>query len=332
MRTIAFFNDKGGVGTTSLVYHLAWMYAELDVNVVAADLDPQADLTSMFLADERLEALWGDEDRRTVFGAVRPLMEGGGDVTAPHVEQPVPGLGLVAGDLALSAAEDELSSQWRGCMDREPRAFRVLSALWRVLRDAAEQTAAQLVLVDLGPGLGAFNRAALVAADDVVVPLAPDFYSLQGLRNLGPALRRWRDEWRERRRRNPVADLGLPSGAMRPFGYVVLQRAVRLDRPVSAHARWMASIPDVYAAAVLDQPVQAGRTIDTDPACLAALKPFASLMPLAQEARKPMFALKPADGALAGHVNAVADCRRDFRRLARVIAQRTGLPFADGTA
>ena len=50
------------------------MYAELDVNVVAADLDPQADLTNMFLADERLEALWGDGDRRTVFGAVRPLM------------------------------------------------------------------------------------------------------------------------------------------------------------------------------------------------------------------------------------------------------------------
>ena len=55
-------------------------------------------------------------------------------------------------------------------------------------------------------------------------------------------------------------------------------------------------------------------------------------MPLAQEARKPMFAFKPADGVLAGHVNAVADCRRDFRRLARVIAQRAELPFADDTA
>lgn len=240
MRTIAFFNDKGGVGTTSLVYHLAWMYAELDVNVVAVDLDPQADLTSMFLADERLEALWGDRDGSTVFGAVRPLMEGGGDVTAPHVEQPAPGLGLVAGDLALSAAEDELANQWSGCMDREPRGFRVLSALRRVLRDAAEQTAAQLVLVDAGPGLGPFNRAALVVADDVVVPLVPDFYSLQGVRNLGPTLRRWRDEWRERRRRNPVADLGLPPGAMRLVGYVVLQRAVRLGRSARTGAGWRA--------------------------------------------------------------------------------------------
>ena len=323
MKTIAFFNNKGGVGKTSLVYHLAWMYADIGVNVVAADLDPQANLTSMFLDDPRLETLW--EERRTVYGAIQPLMEGSGDVAAPHVEQPTPGLGLVAGDLALSAAEDELSSQWPGCMDGKPRAFRVLSALWRVLRDAAEQTAAELVLVDVGPNLGAFNRAALVAADDVVVPLAADLHSLQGLRNLGPTLRRWRAEWDERRRRNPVADVGMPAGTMRPIGYVVMQHAVRLDRPVKAYARWMARIPEVYAEAVMNEPGPAGRTIDTDPGCLAALKHFRSLMPLAQEAHKPMFALKPADGAIGGHANAVADCRNDFVRLARVIAERAGM-------
>ena len=51
------------------------------------------------------------------------------------------------------------------------------------------------MLVDVGPNLGAINRAAPVAADHVVVPLAPDLFSLQGLRNLGPTLRRWREEW-----------------------------------------------------------------------------------------------------------------------------------------
>jgi cellulose biosynthesis protein BcsQ len=49
MRAIAFFNNSGGVGTTSLVYHLARMYAELGIPVVAADLDLQAHLTAMFL-------------------------------------------------------------------------------------------------------------------------------------------------------------------------------------------------------------------------------------------------------------------------------------------
>ena len=49
MKTIAFFNNEGGVGKTSLVYHLAWMYADLGLSVLAADLDPQANLTTMFL-------------------------------------------------------------------------------------------------------------------------------------------------------------------------------------------------------------------------------------------------------------------------------------------
>ena len=49
MKTIAFFNNKGGVGKTTLVYHLAWMYAELGFSVVAADLDPQANLSAVFL-------------------------------------------------------------------------------------------------------------------------------------------------------------------------------------------------------------------------------------------------------------------------------------------
>ncbi len=54
---IAFFNNKGRVGKTSLVYHLAWMYDDLGLRVVVADLDPQANLTAAFLHEERLEAL-----------------------------------------------------------------------------------------------------------------------------------------------------------------------------------------------------------------------------------------------------------------------------------
>ena len=48
MKTIAFFNNKGGVGKTSMVYHLACMYADLGLSAIVADLDPQANLTSMF--------------------------------------------------------------------------------------------------------------------------------------------------------------------------------------------------------------------------------------------------------------------------------------------
>lgn len=333
MNTIAFFNNKGGVGKTSLVYHLAWMYADQGANVIAADFDPQANLTSMFVADERLEELWSETGtRQTVYGCLQPLLEGTGDIRLTHLEEVSPGLTLVVGDLLLSAAEDDLSSQWPESMDGKQRAFRVLSALWRILRLAAERSFATLVLVDVGPNLGAFNRAALVTADHVVVPLAPDLYSLQGLRNLGPTLRRWRREWSERRTRNPNTDLALPAGGMQPIGYVVMQHAVRLDRPVKAYARWMGRIPGVYREAVLDETVEPEMTIDRDPHCLATLKHFRSLMPMAQEARKPMFFLKPADGALGGHVTAVQDCYRDFHRLAHRIAGRAGVRLDWGTA
>ncbi len=330
MITIAFFNNKGGVGKTSLVYHLAWMYARLGVNVLAADLDPQANLTSMFLDDEELERHWRDSgERHTVYGALRPLLEGTGDVVAPRVIKPELGLGLVIGDLLLADAEDELSSQWPACLDRKRRAFRVLSALARILRQGAKQIGAELILVDVGPNLGAFNRAALVTADSVVVPLAPDLYSLQGLRNLGPTLRRWQREWSERRERNPVADLAMPEGAMRPIGYVVMQHATRLDRPVKAYGRWMARIPAVYEESVVGASAPSvDLEIDQDPNCLANLKHYRSLMPLAQEARKPMFALKPADGALGGHVAAVQGCYRDFRALAQAVAERVGMSLS----
>lgn len=332
MKTVAFFNNKGGVGKTTLVYHLAWMYADLGVNVVAADLDPQANLTSMFLSESQIEDLWPEQgERRTIYGSLLPLLEGTGDIAQPRPVEPTPGLSLVAGDLGLSAAEDELSSQWPDCLDRKPRAFRVLSALWRILQMAAESSEAELVLLDVGPNLGAFNRAALVAADHVVVPLAPDLYSLQGLRNLGPTLRRWQDEWAERRDRNPVDELDIPNGEMKPAGYVVMQHAVRLDRPVKAYAKWMERIPSVYHQSVLDEKLTGRRTINGDPDCLATLKHFRSLMPFAQEVRKPMFALKPADGAIGGHVYAVQDCYRDFSNLAHAVAQRTGLQLADSS-
>jgi chromosome partitioning protein len=327
MKTVAFFNNKGGVGKTSLVYHLAWMYAELGVSVVAADLDPQANLTSMFVDDDRLEELWPDGSHRdTVYGAIQPLLEGTGDIADPHVEPISDRIGLLAGDLALSGSEDELSGQWPDCLDRKPRAFRVLSAIWRAVEVAARKRNARVALLDVGPNLGAINRAALISADHVVIPLAPDLYSLQGLKNLGPTLRRWRGEWAERRARNPVEDLSIPPGDMAPAGYVVMQHAVRLDRPVKAYDRWMVRIPSVYRETVLDETKGKGHPrVESDPNCLAALRHYRSLMPLAQEARKPMFRLTAADGALGGHAKAVQDCFRDFRALARSVAERCGL-------
>ncbi len=323
---IAFFNNKGGVGKTSLVYQLAWMYADMGVQVVAADLDPQANLTAAFIGEDRLEELWPDgRHQETVYGSVEPLLKGTGDIKEPHLEPVEENLALLVGDLSLSAFEDQLSTEWPGCMDRQERSFRVISSFWRVLQLAATKHGAGIILMDLGPNLGAINRAALIAADYIVVPLAPDLYSLQGLRNLGPTLRRWRVDWEERVDRNPVADLILPTGKMKTVGYVMMQHSVRLDRPVKAYERWIDRIPGTYRKAVLNQPTANNPSVTKDPNCLILLKHYQSLMPLAQEARKPMFHLKPADGAIGAHYQAVKRAELDFKNLAVKIAQRTNI-------
>ncbi len=323
---VAFFNNKGGVGITSLVYHLAWMYADLGVRVVAADLDPQANLSAAFLDEDRLAMLWSENnDRQTLWGAIQPLLRGIGDVHPPHLELIDERLVLLVGDLALSGFEDQLSEVWPKCLDGDERSFRVISAFWRVMQQAAESHQADLILVDLGPNLGAINRAALISSDSVVVPLSPDLFSLQGLRNLGPRLRRWRDEWQQRLQKNPAPDLSLPPGRIAPIGYIVVQHSMRLDRPVKAYERWILQIPSVYQSEVLHEATALNLSVATDLSNLALMKHYQSLMPLSQEAHKPMFHLKPADGATGAHTYAVQKVYEDFKALAVKIAQRIKL-------
>ena len=320
---LTFFNNKGGVGKTSLVYHLAWMYAELGHIVLAADLDPQANLTGMFLDEERVERLWGTGgSRRTVYGALQPLLEGTGDIGEPHLERPLERLSLIVGDLSLSSAEDQLSSQWPACLDRQPRAFRVISALWRIMQKAAASASATIILVDVGPNLGALNRAVLVSTDYVTVPLAADLYSLQGLRNLGPTLKTWRTEWEERCSRNPVPDLIIPQGRMQPIGYVVQQHSTRLSRPVKAYDAWLNRIPEEYAENLLENSKGPyPPSPDHDRYSLAMVKHYRSLVPLSQEARKPIFKLTTADGALGSHAVAARNAYADFQNLAKAIVR-----------
>ncbi len=326
---IAFFNNKGGVGKTSLVYHLAWMYRDLGLNVLAADFDPQANLTSAFLDEEQLEEIWLASDQpNTVFRCFQPLIRGIGDIAEPIPQVIDEGLWLLNGDLQLYSFEDDLSTEWPGCLDRKERSFRVISAFWRLLQKAAAQQQSDVVLVDLGPNLGAINRSALIAADYVVVPLSPDLFSLQGLKNLGPTLQRWRKDWQERIDKNPAPDLHIPSGKMQPIGYIILQHAVRLDRPVKAFQRWIEHIPDTYHQEVLQEADSQDTDIKTDPNCLALIKNYQSLMPMAQEAHKPIFHLKPADGAIGSHIAAVQNVYWDFKHLAEKIADSIQLSLS----
>ncbi|MDA8376569.1 MAG: ParA family protein [Planctomycetia bacterium] len=326
MKTIAFFNNKGGVGKTSMVYHLAWMLRDLGYSVLAVDLDPQSNLTSIFLEESELEKLWPeDKHPDTILGSVAPLIESLGDMQAPHPIAIDERLSIVAGDLGLSAFEDRLSEAWGKCLDDKLAiagdGFRVVTAFYRVMKSASEKCGSEVVLIDVGPNIGAMNRAALIAADFIVIPLGADLFSLQGLRNLGPTLRDWRKGWDTRKSGRVPLGLTMPSGQMKPLGYVLLNPSVRENRPVKSYLKWANRIPATYCKEILGENLSAATAAD-DPNQLAMLKHFKSLMPMAQDARKPMFHLTAADGAIGGHAGAVQDCRLQFQTLANRILER----------
>jgi chromosome partitioning protein len=169
---IAFFNDRGGVGTTTLVYHLAWMFSDLGIRVLAADLDPQADLTAAFLGSYGLE-ISGERSVPTIYDWVEPLVLGLGVLRDAKTWDVSRNLNLLVGDLRLSTFEDRLSTGWSE--------WDVVSSFSRILTEAVAESSADVVLLDLGPNLGAINRAALLPADYLVVPLTANRSSLKGM-------------------------------------------------------------------------------------------------------------------------------------------------------
>lgn len=320
MKIITLFNNKGGVGKTLLAYHITYMLAEKGYRVLAVDLDPQANLSAMFLTEERANEVYDNGlSQWTVMKSIQRMNKGLGDVEPFHIEEvnDYGNIGIVLGDLELSLFEDKLSSAWSGCSDGDERAFRTTSAFYRAIQEAGKRWEADYVIVDVGPNLGALNRTVLISTDYVLMPTAADLFSLQGLKNIGVRLAKWRKEWSKRRVENPNPKaLDIPDKPIYPLGYIVSQYSTRSSKPAQAFRRWANRIPQVFAQDVLGEASPPkNRTVENDPHCIAMLRNYFSMVPMAMEAKKPMFLLKPADGAIGAHFNAVRTIYDDFEQL-----------------
>ena len=92
---------------------------------------------------------------------------------------------------------------------------------------------------------------------------------------------------------------------MKPIGYLVQRPELRLTRPITAYDRWVKRTPEEYARSVLGAgQVPQSLTLETDGNRIATVKHFRSLILLGQEARKPVFDLTVADGAMGSHAAA----------------------------
>ncbi len=109
---------------------------------------------------------------------------------------------------------------------------------------------------------------------------------------------------------------------MTPLGYVLHQHSERQDRPVRAYGRWIERIPREYAVHIRQASPESAAlrgSFQSDPDCLGLVKNYRSLVPMAIEARKPIFHLRAADGALGAHYSAAQAAAQNFEDVARRI-------------
>lgn len=328
MKSFVLFNNKGGVGKTTLTFNIAHLLSRNGRRVVVLDCDPQSNITAIFLDESALAELWDNPTPAptTVAGCVDLVQGGKGELLEPHLRPMRENLWLLPGSLTLSRFEQTVAEEWGKVQtNNNERPVDVTCALARLAERAGKLMDADYVLVDVGPSLGALNRAVLLGCDAVVIPVAPDLFSLQGLRNIGPTLREWREDWDAARQTIARKTPGrvLPHHEFQPLGYIVQQHLARSDRPVTGYATWADRIPSEFRESVLDEAPSFERIpFDQDEYCIAILKHFASLVPIAQLARKPMFELKQADGIGGGQIQAVRRCREEFERLVAEIERR----------
>jgi len=161
VRTIAITNQKGGCGKTTTAVNLAAALAGKAKRVLLVDLDPQAHATLGLGANP--EAL-----ERTIHDVlVNPQIP----VSQILLPTQVEGLYLAPSNVLLSGAESQMIHMY----SRE-----------YVLRDRLSAAAGDFdfCIIDCSPSLSIMNLSALVAADEVIVPVQAHYYAIEGLRQM----------------------------------------------------------------------------------------------------------------------------------------------------
>ena len=218
-KIVTVFNNKGGVGKTTLTYHLAHALGHLGKKVLLIDFDPQCNLTINALQVNQIEALWDAENLyiddfqaareadpegfraaiqnpRSIHFLLKPTEDGAADLDfSPPPLQLAPNVHLIPGRLTLHKFEAKIGERFGGVYQGDPLSIRTATKVRALAHEYARIYGYDAVIFDTSPSLGALNRNLLSLADGFLIPCSPDLFSVYGIRNIGDALRGWRAQF-----------------------------------------------------------------------------------------------------------------------------------------
>lgn len=220
MKTISVFNNKGGVGKTTLTYHLAHALAEMGHRTLIVDLDPQCNLTILSLQEETVHDIWLAEDAfvddfqrarenmsaeafknligspRSIHFLLKPTEDGAADIGSLPPPYPLSDkLDLIPGRLTMHLYEDKVASRWSDVYQGDPLAIRTVARPRELAEVYARERGYEFVIMDTSPSLGALNKIVISTTDGFVIPCMPDMFSVYGIRNIGNALAVWKKQF-----------------------------------------------------------------------------------------------------------------------------------------
>jgi len=298
-KKLVFFNNKGGVGKTTLAYNTAVKFAEMGYKTVLVDLDPQCNLSRISLGNTFEENLFSD-NQKTIYTVLQGVVRGGADIdTNVKFEKigPSNNLFILPGSLKLSEYENSLISAYGEAAQGSERGFFSTSAIDRFLTEKGLAEEIDLFIIDTSPNLNLLNRVIFLGSDYFVTPLMPDAFSVQGIENLGNTFEIWKDNWKKTAKvlakdkgisHNKVLD-----GEGLFIGYIVNSYNQYSKKPIKSNEEWIAKIPTFIKKYLSEKHCRNGLVEKSWNNPLALIKDYGQLPPLAQIKNKAIFNLDP---------------------------------------
>ena len=315
MKSIAIFNNKGGVGKTTLLCNLASYIKKYNQKrVLIVDADPQCSATIYLFNQEKLDVFYEKTDAPSIYKVVQHLIKAKGGYLKVN-EIPIQhdshfGVDVIIGDTRLALAEDFLSRDWSDATNGETRGLMTTFIFKGLLDEIKDQY--DYVFFDMGPSLGAINRTVLLASDYFIMPMSSDIFCLRAIDNIALSLKNWTksltsglEKYVEKENESYIDDYQ----TIKFLGYITQQYVARTQngekRPVKAYDRIIEKFDreiKTKLSAFYDE-----NRVDLK---IGEIANWNSLVAFSQLSNKPIFELASANGVFGSHIQKVKEFRQ----------------------